>query len=94
MADGAPIFDPSNSEDALARRYARLVRRCARPYFLTGGDYDDLTQEGMIGLLKAGNMTPADPTILRHLPCCAFAARFMTRCAAAKGKTGIYRSNL
>ena len=53
MADGAPIFDPSNSEDALARRYARLVRRCARPYFLTGGDYDDLTQEGMIGLLKA-----------------------------------------
>ncbi len=53
MADGAPIFDPSNSEDALARRYARLVRRCARPYFLTGGDYDDLTQEGMIGLPKA-----------------------------------------
>jgi len=49
MADGAPIFDPSNSEDALARRYARLVRRCARPYFLTGGDYHDLTQERMIG---------------------------------------------
>ena len=53
MAEGEPIFDTSNSEDALARRYARLVRRCARPYFLTGGDYDDLTQEGMIGLLKA-----------------------------------------
>ena len=53
MAEGNPIFGPSNSEDALARRYARLVSRCARPYFLTGGDCDDLTQEGMIGLLKA-----------------------------------------
>lgn len=53
MAEGNPIFYPSESEDELARRYARLVSRCARPYFLTGGDYDDLIQEGMIGLLKA-----------------------------------------
>lgn len=53
MAEGNPIFDSSDSEDALARRYARLVSQCARPYFLTGGDYDDLIQEGMIGLLKA-----------------------------------------
>ena len=40
-------------EEELARRYARLVQSCVRPYFLTGGDYDDLVQEGMIGLLKA-----------------------------------------
>lgn len=53
MSEGNPIFCPSESEDELARRYARLVSRCARPYFLTGGDYDDLIQEGMIGLLKA-----------------------------------------
>lgn len=53
MAEGNPFFNPSESEDELARRYARLVSRCARPYFLTGGDYDDLLQEGMIGLLKA-----------------------------------------
>ena len=43
-------------EEELARRYARLVQSCVRPYFLTGGDYDDLVQEGMIGLLKAFGM--------------------------------------
>ncbi|NCB04473.1 MAG: sigma-70 family RNA polymerase sigma factor [Clostridia bacterium] len=40
-------------EDAFVTEYARLVRRVIRPYFLTGGDYDDLYQEGMIGLLRA-----------------------------------------
>ena len=34
-------------------RYNRLVRSCARPFFLAGGDSEDLTQEGMVGLLKA-----------------------------------------
>ena len=54
MALGKGAFDQyAMTEDDLARRYARLVRSCARPYFLTGGDYDDLVQEGMIGLLKA-----------------------------------------
>jgi len=41
------------AEDALAERYSRLVRICARPYFLAGGDSEDLTQEGMLGLLSA-----------------------------------------
>lgn len=41
------------AEDALAQRYSRLVRVCARPYFLAGGDSEDLTQEGMFGLLSA-----------------------------------------
>ncbi len=41
------------AEDALAVRYVRLVRICARPYFLAGGDSEDLTQEGMLGLLSA-----------------------------------------
>ena len=41
------------SEEALVREYARLVRRCIRPYFLRGGDFDDLYQEGLIGLLAA-----------------------------------------
>lgn len=40
-------------EDSLVAEYARLVRRVIRPYFLAGGDYDDLYQEGMIGLLRA-----------------------------------------
>jgi len=34
-------------------RYTRLVRTCARPYFLVGGDAEDLIQEGMLGLLSA-----------------------------------------
>jgi len=41
------------AEEALALRYSRLVRACARPYFLAGGDSEDLTQEGMFGLLSA-----------------------------------------
>lgn len=43
----------SLAEEQLAERYNRLVRICARPYFLAGGDSEDLTQEGMLGLLSA-----------------------------------------
>lgn len=42
-----------DAEECLASRYSRLVRICARPYFLAGGDSEDLIQEGMIGLLSA-----------------------------------------
>jgi len=41
------------AEEALVVRYNRLVRACSRPYFLAGGDSEDLIQEGMVGLLKA-----------------------------------------
>ena len=41
------------NEEAVIRENARLVRKCIRPYFLRGGDQDDLYQEGMIGLLSA-----------------------------------------
>ena len=41
------------AEEALVMRYNRLVRICARPYFLAGGDSEDLIQEGMVGLLAA-----------------------------------------
>ena len=40
-------------EDILAERYLKLVRICARPYFLAGGTSEDITQEGMLGLLGA-----------------------------------------
>ena len=43
----------SEAEEALVLEYARLVRACARPYFLAGGDSEDLIQEGMLGLLSA-----------------------------------------
>lgn len=41
------------AEETLVSRYTRLVRTCSRPYFLAGGDSEDLTQEGMVGLIKA-----------------------------------------
>ena len=41
------------AEEVLAGRYMRLVRVCARPLFLTGGDSEDLIQEGTFGLLSA-----------------------------------------
>ena len=47
------------AEDVLATRYHWLVRSCARPYFLIGGDSEDLMQEGMFGLIKA--MREYDP---------------------------------
>ena len=39
------------AEETLVMRYNRLVRVCARPFFLVGGDSEDLIQEGMFGLL-------------------------------------------
>jgi RNA polymerase sporulation-specific sigma factor len=43
----------SNAEEELVSRYMRLVRICARPLFLAGGESEDLIQEGMFGLLSA-----------------------------------------
>lgn len=42
-----------DAEEELVKRYFRQVRICARPYFLAGGDSEDLIQEAMFGLLKA-----------------------------------------
>ena len=41
------------AEEVLIKRYHRMVRAITRPYFLAGGDSDDLLQEGMMGLMKA-----------------------------------------
>jgi len=43
----------SDAEEVIVSEYAWLVRACARPYFLAGGDSEDLIQEGMFGLLSA-----------------------------------------
>lgn len=42
-----------DAEEELVVRYHQLTRACARPYFLAGGDSEDLIQEAMFGLLKA-----------------------------------------
>jgi len=47
------IQTDTNNEEVLVSEYAWLVRACARPYFLAGGDSEDLIQEGMLGLLSA-----------------------------------------
>ena len=46
----------SGREDAMeriVRRYHGFVRLKASSYFLVGGDWDDLVQEGLVGLYKA-----------------------------------------
>ena len=42
-----------NAQDVIMTRYKNFVRSHARAYFLVGGDYEDIVQEGMIGLYKA-----------------------------------------
>lgn len=41
------------AEEALISRNLKLVRATSRPFFLAGGDSEDLVQEGMVGLLDA-----------------------------------------
>ncbi len=43
----------ADAYDRLVRRYYGFVRLKASSYFLTGGDGDDLIQEGLVGLYKA-----------------------------------------
>ena len=40
------------AEEALVTRYNRLVRTCARPFFLVGGDSEDLIQEGILKAVR------------------------------------------
>ena len=54
------------AEDALVLRYRRAVRALVRPYFLAGGDSEDLMQEGMIGLLSAMRSYDAEAGVTFH----------------------------
>ncbi len=53
------------AEELLVGRYSKLVKICARPYFLAGGDSEDLIQEGMIGLISAIKDYSADRSSFR-----------------------------
>ncbi|MGI6181188.1 MAG: sigma-70 family RNA polymerase sigma factor [Agathobaculum sp.] len=64
-----------DAAEVLVKRYARLVKTCARPYFLLGADTEDLLQEGMLGLMKA--VREFDQT--RGAPFQAFARLCVTR---------------
>lgn len=41
------------AEEFLYAKYRKIIRGKARSYFLVGAEYDDLVQEGMIGLYNA-----------------------------------------
>ncbi len=43
----------SDATDFLLSKYSNMVLSITRSYFLIGADYDDVIQEGMIGLFKA-----------------------------------------
>lgn len=43
------VSGDGEAADALAVRYSQAVRASARPFFLVGGDSEDLIQEGMLG---------------------------------------------
>lgn len=43
----------SAAMDELIARYKSFVKKCVRPYFLVGGDTEDLIQEGMVGVFRA-----------------------------------------
>ncbi|MCL2169162.1 MAG: sigma-70 family RNA polymerase sigma factor [Defluviitaleaceae bacterium] len=43
----------SQAGDILLRRFKAKAAHIARPYFIMGGDRDDIVQEGMIGLYRA-----------------------------------------
>ena len=52
------LVEKAQNNDSVAmtcilERYKGLVKMQARGFFLSGGDIDDLIQEGMIGLHKA-----------------------------------------
>jgi len=46
-------LDNEEITDVLLERYKPLVKNVAKSMYILGSDYDDLIQEGMIGLLKA-----------------------------------------
>lgn len=77
--------DP-RAETELVQRYGRLVRACARPLFLAGGDSEDLIQEGMLGLLTAiRGFDPGRDASFRTYAEICIRSRLLTAVRAAQG---------
>jgi RNA polymerase sporulation-specific sigma factor len=57
ISDAALVLRSRGGDELATRqlvgRYGGLIRFEARPYFIVGGDDDDLIQEGLFGLYKA-----------------------------------------
>ena len=74
------------AETELVQRYGRLVRACARPLFLAGGDSEDLIQEGMLGLLTAiRGFDPGRDTAFRTYAEICIRSRLLSAVRAAQG---------
>lgn len=63
------------AEELLVAKYTRFVHAKARPYFLSGGEREDIFQEGMIGLLEAVRGFSLE----KHVSFIAFADLCVTR---------------
>lgn len=76
----------AQAESELVRRYGQLVRACARPLFLAGGDSEDLIQEGMLGLLTAiRGFDPGKDAAFRTYAEICVRSRLITAVRAAQG---------
>lgn len=76
----------TQAEAELVSRYGQLVRACARPLFLAGGDSEDLIQEGMLGLLTAiRGFDPGRDTAFRTYAEICIRSRLLTAVRAAQG---------
>mgnify|MGYP001038266480 FL=1 len=77
--------DPQ-AETELVSRYGWLVRACARPLFLAGGDSEDLIQEGFLGLLTAiRGFAPDRDAAFRTFAEVCIRSRLYTAIRAAQG---------
>ena len=56
------------AEDALAARYNQLVRICARPYFLAGGDSEDLKAYAELCIRRRIFSAIKSASCLKHIP--------------------------
>ena len=76
----------SPAEAELVSRYGWLVRACARPLFLAGGDSEDLIQEGFLGLLTAiRSFDPGRDAAFRTFAEICIRSRLHTAVRAAQG---------
>ena len=92
------LLSQADDEDAISellRLYKGLVRSVAQPFFLQGGEKDDLLQEGMIGLLQAiQQYDPGQNTAFRTFARLVIQRSMLdaVRSASRKSHDPLYRS--
>jgi RNA polymerase sporulation-specific sigma factor len=80
----------AEAEETLIRRYGRVIRSLARPFFLTGGDGEDLIQEGMLGLLNAiRRFDPQEETTFRTFAVLCIRRRLFSALRKAAGTKNV-----